>query len=166
MPLQVLQAGKGALTYRADVWSRLVGLWGSNFGRRHAFQGVFRRCVIVKASQQRATGNRRCDEAQARVPFHLHPIPAHREGGGFVCGGGGMGMGKLLGHLGTTLTTVICACPIGSARGWQDCGIRHCGSGRQRRPSIIQGHGNFQTCLPRRSDVLSGWRLQSSWFFV
>ena len=89
MPLQVLQAGKGALTYRADVWSRLVGLWGSNFGRRHAFQGVFRRCVIVKASQQRATGNRRCDEAQARVPFHLHPIPAHREGGGFVCGGGG-----------------------------------------------------------------------------
>lgn len=34
MPLQMLEASKCALTSRTDMWTRLVGLWGWESGRR------------------------------------------------------------------------------------------------------------------------------------
>lgn len=34
MPLQMLKTSKCALTCRADMWTRLVGFWGREGGRR------------------------------------------------------------------------------------------------------------------------------------
>ena len=44
VPLQVLQAGKGALASRADVWPRLVSLWWREVGRRLRVDGDCGRC--------------------------------------------------------------------------------------------------------------------------